>query len=201
MADEPPINIRYVERPAGELVSGKSVPNHIKYQMFIEHYEGLFGHNLAQVLGNTDHFILTSASASFASFKSSQQSRIDHQLLDLCARRGTMPGKAIALEVDRIYSDADSGREQHFNTIVSKLSSSGQAHVKTFVDETIASRMQTIVPPPAVQRQEEDAEEFDHWLELECHRAATGEYPAEIRALSERVARQLREGKIGPTKE
>jgi hypothetical protein len=201
MADDPPIDIRYEDPPAGELVSGRSVPNHIKYQMFIEHYEGLFGHSLSQVLSNTDHLILTSASTSFASFKSSEQSRIDHQIRDLCARRGNIPDKTVALEVDRIYSDSASLREQHFDSIVSRLSASGQAHVTSFVDETIANGMHTIIPPPAVQLQQEDAEEFDHWLDLECYRAATGDYPTEVRALSERATRQLREGKIGPTEE
>jgi hypothetical protein len=61
--------------------------------------------------------------------------------------------------------------------------------------------MHTIIPPPAVQLQQEDAEEFDHWLDLECYRAATGDYPTEVRALSERATRQLREGKIGPPEE
>lgn len=201
MADDPPIDIRYEERPAGTLVSGSSIPNRIKHQMLIEHYESLFGHNLVQVVSSTDHAILTNASNSFESFKSSEQSRIDRQLVDLCSRRGAMPSKAIALEVDRIYSQADSLREQHFQEIISKLSEQGRTQVTKFIDETISSGMQTIIPPSAVQIQEEDAEDFGYWFELECHRVTTGDYPAEVKELSEQVARQLLEGKIGPGKE
>lgn len=148
MADEPPINIRYEERPAGKLVSGSSVPNRIKYQMLIEHYESLIGYNLARVVSSTDHAILANAANSFGSLK---------------------------------------------------LSAPGQAQVTRFIDETISNGMQTIIPPSAVQLQEDDAEDFDYWLELECHRVTTGDYPAEVRDVSEQVARQFREGKIVPT--
>ena len=58
MADDPPVTLRYETQPEGTSLSGDSVPDHMKYQMFVANYQGMFEHSLSQTLSGSDHAIL-----------------------------------------------------------------------------------------------------------------------------------------------
>ncbi len=194
MADDSSLNIRYREAK-GTWVSGStdpnSVPYTIKYHMFINNYGALFGPALVQEISPTDHAILTYASTTLDAFHVSNQNTTDRELVDLCTRRGSMPAKDVARQVTRIYANSEARLERHLRHIVSRLSDSGRSKVVDYVNNNVASGINTFIPQTGVEISEENPAEFEYWMENECHRILTGEYPPELRERMEQVRRQI----------
>lgn len=194
MADESPLNIRY-EEAKGTRISGSTDPNSvpftIKYHMFVSNYETLFGPAIAQDLIQSDDAILANASSTLNTFRESNQATIDSEMADLCSQRSSMAAEAVATQVDRIYADSEARLENHLRNIVSQLSDSGRSKVVDYVDNIIAPRIHIVIPPTSLEFLHENRAEFEFWIENECHRALTGEYPAELKARMDQARRQI----------
>jgi len=197
MADEPQFSVKF-EEPKGTRISGaqdpESIPFKIRYHIFLSNYQGLFAPSIVQELEPTDDAVLREAATTFESVKFSDQAKIDRDLVDLCAIRAKMDVFAVAEKVDQIYSESDRRREQFLEAVLARLSDSGRRFVTDFVDQNVARSINSVIPPSSVDLAHDDKDSFEYWLDLECHRATTGQYPDSVRARSAKVKLMLKDG-------
>ncbi len=160
-------------------VNPSSVPPFIRYEVFFSLY-GIYRDAIIQKISSEDDEVLSTASASKMQWEMTEQSKRDKAWLDLCSNRDGKSTSALAREVDALDQAGYQRRADHWARVVDRLSPSGRTAVETFIDNEVARGISTEIPSVA-ELERLELSTFKSFIENECFKVLTGDYPEEMK--------------------
>jgi len=191
-ADE--ITVRKSKAPVNIVrgdVDPSSVPLFLRYESFFSFYS-MHRDSIIQQIGRTDDEILSVAANNKMNWELVEQSRREAAWQVVCANRHRQTTNELAREIDALDQAGYKRREEHWGSELKKLSVSGRKVVRAYIDYEVARGISAEIPS-VVALEQFELETFTNFVEDECYKISTGDYPEDVKRSNEEFSRFIEE--------